>query len=156
MFLHIQLCIRIHVDITVALCLLLHRILEFTVEDSHNTTSTPSYLMVCPLQLFQQVTIILYVFPLQLAIAPINDAPILSYQSDGSQEMYSYIEDDPVIKIGRNITLADIDSPIMSVSLSLTSEDIHDKYSDTCKRQDKDLKIKFQGSNFSKENCCLG
>jgi hypothetical protein len=77
------------------------RTIEFTVEDSHNTTSTTSYL--------------------KLVINPVNDAPIISFGSGGSQEIYSYIEDDPAISIGRNITLADIDSPIMSVTLYLTN-----------------------------------
>ena len=59
---------------------------------------------------------------LQLTIIPVNDAPILSFTNSNNQEMYSYTEDDPPINIGGNILLIDVDSSIMSVSLSLTSE----------------------------------
>lgn len=55
----------------------------------------------------------------------VNDAPVLSYESGGSVEIYSYIEDDPAINIGQNIILEDIDSTITSVSLYLTSEYIY-------------------------------
>ena len=37
-------------------------------------------------------------------------------------DTYSYTEDDPAISVGQNIQLMDIDSLIMSASLSLTSE----------------------------------
>ena len=58
---------------------------------------------------------------MQLNIKAVNDPPVLSYESGGSVEMYSYIEDDPAINIGQNIILEDVDSPITSVSLYLTS-----------------------------------
>ena len=61
----------------------------------------------------------------QLTIVPVNDVPILSLISGVSHELYSYTEDDPAINIGRNITLGDVDSSILFVSLNLTSEYVH-------------------------------
>ena len=49
-----------------------------------------------------------------------NDPPRLSFLSGAIEEEYSYIEDDLPINIGQGLNLTDIDSPIQSVSLSLT------------------------------------
>lgn len=59
---------------------------------------------------------------MQLNIRAVNNAPVLSYVSGESVEMYSYIEDDPAINVGQNIMLEDVDSSIASASLYLTSE----------------------------------
>ena len=40
--------------------------------------------------------------------------------------------------------------------MSYTSQHVHDNYSDTWERQDKDIQIKSQDSNLSKKNCYLG
>lgn len=82
---------------------------------------------------------------LQLNIRAVNDAPVLSYVSGGSVEIYSYIEDDPAINIGENIILEDVDSPITSVSLYLTSEYIYASIS----MQSGNLMLKYPSTNSS-------
>ena len=59
---------------------------------------------------------------MQLNIRAVNDPPVLLYESGRSVEMYS---DKPAANIGQNIILEDIDSPITSVSLYLTSEYVY-------------------------------
>jgi cysteine-rich repeat protein len=79
----------------------LTRLINFIVEDSYSSTSSPSTLM--------------------LEIVPVNDAPSLSFLGGGNTEQYSYTEDDPAINIGVNLTLTDVDDiSIQSVSLYLT------------------------------------
>ena len=104
---------------------LLHASLLYVCGCTHIVHYLHTYIS-CP-ELMQSVRALTLAFvthghSLQLVIVPVNDAPLLSFLTGGSQELYSYNEDDPAISIGLNLTLMDIDSPIESVSLLITSE----------------------------------
>ena len=102
--------------------LLLHRMIEFYVEDNQGGSS------------LRHSTI-------QLSIIPINDAPILFFIPDAtlrdSPQIFSagnrsltfqYTEDDTPLYFGRYIYLRDVDSNIISATLQLTSKGMIDNF----------------------------
>lgn len=103
--------------------LLLHRMIEFYVEDNQGGSSLRSS-------------------TIQLSIIPINDAPILFFIPDAtlrdSPQIFStgnrsltfqYTEDDTPLYFGRYIYLRDVDSNIISATLQLTSKGMIDNFS---------------------------